>query len=527
MVVDASITLRDRRNIAAGVSEIYLRGLHERGTEHFRERDYKAALQCFDEAVKQDAEAPLPILDKRAATYVKLGDLHHALFDAGKMIRQDQSSAILSEALAPPRAMDPFKTLPEEIAGIVFALLDFKDVVNLSRVCTSWRFMVIHNSSLWTNIDFISARKAIPSSTVREYIKRSQGKVKRLATKAFKDDQKAALKHVIQRCRELQELYLHSGFVGSSLLGAMSCAYNLRTIIASSLCETSLETVTQLLGCCSNLERAEFCLADARSSPSDWKHHLPKLVCLRLDNQSVQCSKLPLSELLAKIPNIRSLRLRGFGLDEGHKINDFSVVPHLAHLDIAKSSIRSFRLPPSLSELNVNDVYFLGSNIGQPSADLKDQYLPRLVRLSLSGWALGIRAFLHTWLNPNRGNLRQLDLSRQKSITGPFLSELIEEGFLENIEELKLNQCDIGDEIVALLARRARRLERLDLEWTRVTGIGVKELVTNLRDTLRYLGLDSCRSTSIDAVQLARSMGLTVSFRFPDDARKGKKVRSV
>ena len=112
--MDTSLTLRERRNIATGISDVYLRGLHERGTEYFRERNYKAALQFFDkvwffpffrkvstgssdalQAIKQDAEAPLLIIDKRAATYLKLRDPDRALSDARKMIRQDQSNAIV------------------------------------------------------------------------------------------------------------------------------------------------------------------------------------------------------------------------------------------------------------------------------------------------------------------------------------------------------------------------------------------------------------------------------------------------
>ena len=49
----------------------------------------------YIQAIEQDAEAPLTVLDKRAATHIKLGDLDSALSDAGKIIRRDRSKAVV------------------------------------------------------------------------------------------------------------------------------------------------------------------------------------------------------------------------------------------------------------------------------------------------------------------------------------------------------------------------------------------------------------------------------------------------
>ena len=385
--------------------------------------------------------------------------------------------------------------------------------------------MLIHNYTVWTNIDFFGSTKVIPSRTLREYVKRSQGKVKRLATNSFEHEQRASLTYVVRRCKELQEMCLHSGFIGSSFLTAVSYAPNLRTIIASSRCETTLERVTQIFGCCPNLERAEFRLTNARSSVSGWRCHMPKLVCLRLDNYTNVHEPLPLSKLLKNLPKIQSLRLRNFNCIESNMITDFSVVPQLTHLDITQSGVDLIRLPPSLCELNMADICFYRLRVAPITMYLKDQSLPSLVSLSLSRWNVEPSGFLRAWLDPNKGNLRQLDLSHYRSPTGSFLYELIGEGYLDNVKELKLNQCDLGDEVVELLAQKASHLRYLDLERTKVTGVGVKALITHLKGELQYLGLDSCSFTSFDAIEFARSEGLVVSFNFPDDSRKGKKIR--
>ena len=382
--------------------------------------------------------------------------------------------------------------------------------------------MMLHNSTLWTNIDF-SGVERIPSGTIREYVRRSQGKLKSLATNGFHNNQKAVWTDVIRRCRDLQQLDLRSGFTGSTLLSVVSSAHNLKTIILLSRCETSLESAIQILTCCSSLERAEFCLANARSSRSDWSLHLPNLVHLRLDNNSKEFCKLPLSELLARISNIRTLRLRNFNFIEDDHINDFSVLPQLACLDIADCGILSLRLPTSLCEFLAPGVFFWP--LHQLHIEFEGHDCPQLVRFSLRGWNVEDHGFLREWLDQIKGHLRQLDLSRSPKITESLYSELIRGGCFDDVEELKLNGCDIGDIPVGLLAEKAHNLTYLDLGRTVVTGVGVKALVTNLKDTLQYLNLDSCTSTSIDAVEFARSIGITVSFNFPDDSRKGKKVR--
>ena len=49
--MDGSLTLRDRRNLAAGVSDIYLKHLVTKAAEYFRDRNYDASLRYFDEVL--------------------------------------------------------------------------------------------------------------------------------------------------------------------------------------------------------------------------------------------------------------------------------------------------------------------------------------------------------------------------------------------------------------------------------------------------------------------------------------------
>ena len=50
-------------------------------------------------AIEDDAEAPIAVIDKRAATFLKLADFDRALSDAGAIIRRDQTNVIVSDPI--------------------------------------------------------------------------------------------------------------------------------------------------------------------------------------------------------------------------------------------------------------------------------------------------------------------------------------------------------------------------------------------------------------------------------------------
>ena len=68
-------------------------------------------------AVKQDAEAPISVLDQRACTFLKLGDFDKASSDAAAVIRRDRRDAtvIILEFRADPQLTSPglSKTWPD------------------------------------------------------------------------------------------------------------------------------------------------------------------------------------------------------------------------------------------------------------------------------------------------------------------------------------------------------------------------------------------------------------------------------
>lgn len=94
-------TLRERQNLTQQTHEETLSALHVRGQDLYRQKQYEAALACFTKAISQDAKAPVAVLDNRAATYTKLGNLRAALNDGRQMIQQEKTKcSVLQRAYA-------------------------------------------------------------------------------------------------------------------------------------------------------------------------------------------------------------------------------------------------------------------------------------------------------------------------------------------------------------------------------------------------------------------------------------------
>ena len=390
-----------------------------------------------------------------------------------------------------------------------------------SRICRPWRDIAIKNPLLWTDIDFSGCRRIIPMETVRAYVRRSQGKMTHFALGRSSNSQQAILCYVADRCKGLQALRLGSSLIGASLLKVAPGMPNLRSLVLSSECEISCDTAIEVLLQCSQLERAEFPkTVGGISMITSEANRFPSLRHLIMDQDRQNrswSSQIP--QFLSTIPNIRSLRLRRWTIDQSS--SGFSELEYLDQLDLGGCYISHVPLlPASLRGFSMARAYSLAT-LHMPRQDL-----PNLTHLSFCHYTDRGWLTLEPWLYANKGNLLELDLGGI-SIGKPRLLSLLGGGYFVKIEVLYLAGCDFDDTLVDALSQYASSLRHLDLSRTSVTGVGVKGLVTRLGSTLQFLNLDSCHSTSIDAVQWARSTGLQVQYSFPENSGKGKKVRST
>lgn len=109
-------------------------------------------------------------------------------------------------------------------------------------------------------------------------------------------------------------------------------------------------------------------------------------------------------------------------------------------------------------------------------------------------------------------------------ITPPVLDALLSHPRLQHLQELALRQsegCD--DTCMQIIASRVPCLRRLDVSGTRVSGVGVKEVVS--QGHLRHLALNDCRFVGFDAVEWAGSLGVQTEHRKTGMDSGGRKVR--
>ena len=356
----------------------------------------------------------------------------------------------------------------------------------------------------------------------------------RLTLDRFGANAESIPRYVATRCKRLEEMRVPGGLVGTSILKAAPCASNLKTLIVSKSCQVSCDTVSQLLCHCLNLERAEFhSVSSSEKRPPAWEKDLPKLRTLVLDTpvltrrRGIQEARpvLALDDLVTKIVGIITLSVKGWfvpPLFPGPNL-DFSNLHQLQHLDITRlvaqlppqlpSTVRTFLMVDCIPFPRISGIPFAGFD------------LPQVTRLSLAGWSELSLSVLQACLLPNKGNLTHLDIGGCIGLSIANLKELITHSYLEGVEDLVLKSCTLDDEIAMLIARNLLHLKNLDLAHTKVTGVGVKALIVGLEGKLERLNLDGCNSTSIDAVELARAMGVKVAFGFPDRLSGGRRIK--
>ncbi|KAL8882524.1 MAG: hypothetical protein Q9198_000492 [Flavoplaca austrocitrina] len=517
------------------------------GQQEYRRKNYHAALNFFDSVISTEKQLDVSVLDCRAATYEKLGDLHAALKDGRRMISGyktdcagylrtgkilqllDKDSVALGiykyglrKKCGPSRAKDPLTVLPLEIAQMIMSFLDFRHIVSLTRVSRSWRDYLKSTPRLWANLDFSKAKANISRSAVQKYILFSGRTVARLTTQ-----QSINLQHVVTQCKNLEHLQIGGGYSNASLIKAISIARNLTCLLLPSRCETSLDCISQILGVCTNLARAEF--HSVTSTPSivpKWQGDMSRLRTLVVKVTSDQGSKPLFDPLMLKIPEIRELSLAGW--------KSRTAIPPasgLAMSRLVKLQLSDFKgdvSPLALSSLRTLDLDTCMNIIHAFSnhANQSDLRTDGIAELSLScASALDLHCLV--WLvGPNFDGLKKLHLPQCIEITDTCLRTIISMGIIDHVIDLDLSGPRLSDHLVQLLAFRAFRLERIKVASTPITGVGVKALVTKPGSKLQYLDITDCSHVSSDAIAFARHLkGLTLKCGQEKFYGKKKKVR--
>ncbi|MCJ1464939.1 hypothetical protein MMC07_003554 [Pseudocyphellaria aurata] len=541
-----------------------------RGRALYRAKDYKAALQCFNTVVANQDGSLLIALDNRAATQIQLGDLESALRDGRRMIKEERGNSVgylrtakilqllgkeevalgiyryglgnvspeesnfellqsMRDKLASKiKAVDFVKLLPLELTEMVMCCLDFQTVVRLLRVSRPWNLTLSSLPTIWRHVDLSGAVRAVSMAAVRGYVQRSQKTIQRATLHLSKVHHDDILKYIISRCKLLQRLDIVSGCAGRTILRAAPVAIDLNTLILSD-CDVTLDTMCKLLAACSNLERAEFHKVYPFDHTASWPGNMSKIRSLLINAapRKAHERRYDTSALLKNIPNAQNLTLKNWIWIEPSEADwDFSVIPNLRILDLTNNHNIVFpRLPPSLRNLDLSSCTPSTLRDDSSITNIMESSLPEMRRLSLSNFHSMGPTELGFLLREVTGKLELLNL-KYCNFQADEIESLVLLGFLKNVTQLSLAFLPVNDACVEHLANNLHHLKVLDLEATRVTGVGVKALVLSPCFKLERLNLLQCSSVSVDAVNLARSHRIHTTYGFPETLKHAKKVRS-
>lgn len=388
---------------------------------------------------------------------------------------------------------------------------------------------------LWSNLDFITAKRPVSLGAIRKYIKSGKGIATQVTLPRFGTSAEGIPRYITTRCKELQELRIIGGLVGETMLQAVPCALHLKTLIVGAQCQVTCDFVDQLLAKTQSLECAEFYSVQSSSKnvlSAGWDVDLPNLKALTMDCRkpppnprrtlSAESGLISLNKLVSRIPNVRKLVLCGHWqmycpLQGVFDAPDLSGLSSLEVLDLNQfGALQSICFPASLQDLNISKCRFV-------LGEIEASQFTQLSRFSAADYPLTF-AELKIILEGNKGNLSHLNLSGFHLTLEDF-AKIIESGYLSRVQELKLNGADVDDNLLILLAANAPSMRSLYLAQTKITGVAVKALVNGLSSTLQYLFLNHCDFINVDAIEWGRSKGVKIDFSCPDTVKLGKRIR--
>ena len=394
------------------------------------------------------------------------------------------------------------------------------------RVSRLWHQRLSAIPRLWVDLDFYCVTKPIRIRAVESYISNAKGLCSSLTLAAAGVGKVRVLLHTLQHCTRLQTIEICSGF-GSlhpvpvdqfiQLESLQSFKYAVRPGIL-------VDDVARIINACPKLQRLELncALPSATHAFKPLWEPKPNIQSFTLDSgcENGRKETLDCISLTSALPNVVNLCLRGWRLgnlqDPSALDYDlgFSRLAELKSLDISNNTGITVPLVPLSLESLILDEY-------RPRVaplDREWENTGNLKHLSVVKWKI---SHPFPWISSQ--NLEYLNVSDFCFSESSNFQRMLVDGAFSELTQLRMQLTDTDDDLALLVAQHMPGLKSLDLSFTFVTGVAIRALVTNL--DLDYLSLDGCWTTSVDAVEWARSQGVRVDYNLSDDRMKGRKVR--
>ncbi|KAJ8062448.1 hypothetical protein OCU04_008986 [Sclerotinia nivalis] len=411
----------------------------------------------------------------------------------------------LQKSQAPSKTLDPLSYLPFELAEMIAHQLSIRERMICLTVSKSWKRVLESSHKLWTTLDTIDTRKQISRKALRAYLRRSNCTLDeaniRNGTLAA-----AKLQYLTRTCTKLQRLTIYgNNTIGETLISALPMAKSLQYLNLCG-CEISFRAVLEALRQVqASIVEAKFLNVSCLSSDSAcmW----PRLENLRtLHVRRLHYIGIPLNNLFESIPNIQTLALQGFGLQDAAPL-DLSELKSLKDIELKDCDLTRLPLLPStLRSLSLDENLRLSNQ--------KDDTILLPLLESFNCESTGLTEGLVVSMVKNTSNLKYLLIGSR--LVGDYAAAHHDFPSCDSIEELHVSFLQYDEQNFINIVKKCPNLETLDISYTKITGVAVKQFVDQ---GIKWLDLRGCGKVSPDAVEYARGKGVNVTFNFAGDRR--------
>ncbi|KAF5875213.1 putative f-box domain protein [Botrytis fragariae] len=525
----------------------------EKGRHRYQKKNYQGALTAFAEAVKiSTGHLLLTALDHRAATYEKLGLLQPALKDAKEMLelkpelskgylrcgkvlqlKGEHQLALkiyerglrkvkidtdkdrltlqsmfnkLQKSLAPSKILDPLSYLPFELAEMIAQQLSIRERMICLSVSKSWKRVLESSHKLWTTFDTSITRRGLSQKSLRAYLRRSNYTVDE-AILRYDTIDAAKLQYLIRTCTKLQRLTIrnkNNAVIGETLTSALPLAKSLQNLNLQ-MCQISFRSALESLRHVqASIVQAELMGVHhtSRDAGCIWPR-LENLRDLKVCNGFLG-SMISLGNLIESIPNIQTLSLSGFDLQNLSPLDLDGPLKSLEVIELISCDLRTVPLlPATLKTLRLHDNLRLSS---QKSGNVLFPFLETLTcqDTGLSDeWIVSILKNAH--------NLKHLGIGSR--LVGDYTVAHQNFPVCENVMVLCASYLQYEEKDFIRMVEKCPNLEKLIICGTKITGVAVKHFVNQ---GIKFLNVMDCGKISPDAIEYARGKGVEVKFNFTD-----------
>lgn len=165
----------------------------------------------------------------------------------------------------------------------------------LLRVSRSWKSLLSAIPSLWSHIDLSAATKMVSMAAIRSYVQQSRGTASQASLQLLTKNHVDIIGYIARTCEILGRIDITHGTFLQVLVEKAPLIMTLRILNISSKCDVDLKIVTQLLGHCENLERAEFNATYTSQWLHEWQGNMSQLRSLTINSGTPQDLGAPLN----------------------------------------------------------------------------------------------------------------------------------------------------------------------------------------------------------------------------------------